>query len=721
MNPSGRDPRHARKVNRRDSGVPPTIPTQANDYRVDSQRNRVSIIDVPAGSMFNGNPRSRWDLREQNANLTRRRQGRQRRRHGRQHSGVSWAAVGTLTVCAVLGLALVAVGDNLSSRGYAYHTTSVFFWAGLLLIFVPIAGRVLMRGAGRSEQLALIILLGIALYVVKVLASPDGFTNYDEYIHWRNTADILRTQHVFSYNPLLPTAAYYPGLAAITAGLVDLTGLSTFASGLIVIGVARILIAACFFLIAERVTGFSRAASLASLVYITNPMYLFWSSSFSYEDLGLPLAAFMIWWFGRTRNQPSYLGPIVTVVSITAIVMTHHLAGLLLAALLVTWWLIERFNLRSNRGLHSLGIMALISTSVALIWLFVVARPATSYLFTDNIGPALDQTGSLILHRTSTRHLYSSGGYVSPAWETFAGFAGVGILVLSLPGGLYLAWRVASTQNRAARARGRRMSNAPMIISVALAIGYPLSLIPRLTPGGVAISGRSSEYVFAGLGCVLGLYAEASVLPSRGDSNRLDNLLGRLSKTPIIIGSIAIVFVGNITIGTPFYQRLPEESNPPGYPSNVQPDVIAASIWTLKHLGVNQRIATDGTSAVALATFGDQDTLPEEDVWPIFFATTMNATVVSEIRAEKVHYVLLDWRMTLGVPPSPGYYFSPQETSSGTDTRAFPAVALRKFHSNCSRLIYESRYVQIFDLSRIENGSCTPKSAGNPAGEAGAS
>jgi hypothetical protein len=632
----------------------------------------------------------------------------------------------------VLGLAVVAVGDNLSIRGYAYQTTSIFFWVGLLLIFVPIAGRVLMRGAGRSEQLAIIIILGIALYVVKILASPDGFTSYDEYIHWRNTADILRTHHLFSYNPLLPTAAYYPGLAAITAGLVDLTDLSTFASGLIVIGVARILIVACFFLIAERVTGSCRAASLASLVYITNPMFLFWSSSFAYEDLALPLAVFVIWWFARTRNQPGYLGPIVTVVSIMAIVVTHHLVGLLLPVLLATWWLIERLALRSAKGLHSLGnyfnkglrslgLMALISGSAALIWLFVVARPAASYLFTDNITPALDQTVSLMLHRTSTRHLYVSGGYVSPAWETYAGFAAVGILVLTLPPGLYMAWHVASMQSRAARARRLWISNAPMRIAVALAIAYPLSLIPRLTPGGVAISGRSSEYVFAGLGCILGLLAEASAWHSRGDSNRLSNLLGRLFKTPIIICLITVVYIGNITIGTAFYERLPEASNPPGYPWSVQPDVIAASIWTLKHLGVNQPIGTDDGDAVALATYGEQDTLPEEDVWPIFFATTMNEAVVREIRAEKMRYAFVNWQMTLGIPPSPGYYFTPQETSSGSETRPFPAAALRKFRSNCSRLIYESGYVQIFDLSRIENGSCTPKTAGDHTGGAGSS
>jgi hypothetical protein len=707
MNQSGRDPGHVRHVDRHDSGVRPPTLTQPNRFRVDGQRNRASLIDTRADSVLNEKPRDRWHPREQNANPT--------RRHARAHFGLNWAVVGSLTACAVLGLVLEAVADKLSSRGYAYGTTSVFFWLGLLLIFVPIAGRVLMRGAGRSEQIALITLVGIGLYAVKILASPDGFTNYDEYIHWRNSIDILQTHHLFSSNPLLPTAAYYPGLAAITAGLVNLTGLSTFASGLIVIGVARVLISGCFFLIAERVTGSGRAASLASLIYASNPMFLFWSSSFAYEDLALPMAAFVIWWFGRTRNRPGYLGPIVTIISIGAIIVTHHLVGLLLGPLLITWWLIERFALRPTKAQHLLGLMALISTSGALIWFFLVARPAASYLFTNNIAPALDQTASLIAGHSSSRQLYASGGYVSPAWETFAGFAAVGLLVLTLPLGLYLAWHVVSARNRAARARHVSASNASMKIAVALAVAYPLSLIPRLAPDGVAISGRSSEYVFAGLGCVLGLLAEAAALPSRGESSQLKNLVARLCKTPIIICCVTVVFIGNITIGTAFYQRLPEQTNPPGYPWSVEPDAIAASIWALKHLGANQRIGTDATDALALATYGDQDTLPEEDIWPIFFATTMSKAVVREIRAGMVRYVLVNWQMTKGIPPSPGYYFTPQETSSGSETQPFPEAALRKFRSDCSRLIYQSGYIQIFDLSRIENGSCVPKPADNHA------
>ena len=388
------------------------MPGPPNQYRGAGQRERASsFTDGPPMSLVNQDARDRRYPREEYFTPTRQRQET-------EHSGVRWAVVTAVTSCTGLGLAVVADGDDLSRRGDAYHTTGAFFWLGLLLIFVPIAGRVLMRATDRRERFALIILLGAALYVVKVLTSPGGFTNFDEYIHWRNTIDILQTRHLFSYNPLLPTAAYYPGLAAITAGLVSITGLNVFVSGLIVIGVARLIISASFFLIAEGVTGSPRAASLASLIYASNPMFLFWSSSFAYEDLALPLAAFVIWWIGRTRNNSDYLAPIVAIVSVAAIIVTHHVVSLMLAALLVIWWFIERFTLRSTNTRHSLGFLGLVSASGALIWFFLVARPAAAYLFTNNIAPAFNQTISLILHHSGSRQLYSSGGYVSPTWET---------------------------------------------------------------------------------------------------------------------------------------------------------------------------------------------------------------------------------------------------------------------------------------------------------------
>jgi hypothetical protein len=611
------------------------------------------------------------------------------------HVNRLWISLVTFSLA--LGIASVALADAESRRGYGYTRSSYLFWLGMFLVFVPTALRLLMKDVDRRERLTLVVLLGTSLYLVKYLGSPAAFTFSDEYIHIRNTQEILRTHHLFWFNPLLPTAAYYPGLAAVTAGLVKLTGLSIFACGLLVIGVARILFVACFYLIAERVTRSDRAAAGASLIYAANPMFLFWSAAFSYENLAMPLAAFVIWWLGRTRQLKSHAPMGVAVVAILAVTVTHPVVAFALSALLGTWWLIERFTERPSDAQRAIGLMALLSTTTTLVWFFFVARPAASYLFSDNILPALRQTVSLILGHISPRHLYASGGFVTPEWETIAGFVAVGVLLLALLPGLHLAWR--------------HRYRAPMVVAIGVAILFPLSLVLRLVPEGVGISGRSSEYIFAGLGCVLGLLVTDETWRRHRQHPRRSKRAGIAGwkKSALVTVLVTLVFIGEITVGTPFYELLSEVAHPHGYPWLVQPDAISASKWAREHLGINQRFASDRLDSFALATYGEQNTVAEDKVWPIFFATEMNGTVVRSIKSARIHFLFVDWQMTKGVPPTPGFYFSHLEPGAGEYRNAFPPAALKKFvSSTCIDLAYHHDEIQIFDVSRIENGSCVP-------------
>jgi hypothetical protein len=616
-----------------------------------------------------------------------------------------WMTLITLTLA--LGLVAVTIADEKSRQGYGYTKSSYFFWAGVCLIFVPAAFRLLMKRVDRRERLTLMIFLGISLYVVKILGSPSAFTFSDEYIHLRNTQDILRSHHLFSFNPLLPTAAYYPGLAAITAGLVGITGLSTFSSGLIVIGLARVLFVACFFLIAERITRSDRAAAGAGLVYIANPMFLFWSAAFSYENLALPLAAFVIWWLSQTRRVRGYAQLVVAIVAIGAVTVTHHVVGFALAALLDTWWLVECFTHRPSSERRDIGLMALLSTTTTLLWFFLVAKPAPAYLFSDNFLPAFHQTVSLIFGHLAPRHLYASGGLITPEWESILGFVAVGILLLALPFGIYVAW---SLRDRAA-----------VVVALGIAVLFPLSLIPRLAPDGVNISGRSSEYVFAGVGCVLGLLVTDSAWRRRRQGQHRSNRVGKVGWRVTAIASvlISLVFVGEITIGTPFYELMSESSHPRGFPWQVQPDAVSASKWSREHLGINRRFASDKLDSYALATYGAQNPVDESKVWPIFFATSMNKTVVRDIKSNKIQYLFVNWQMTEGVPPSPGYYFSFNEPGAGDYKKAFSRKALKKFSmSTCIGTSYHQGSIEIFNVSRIESGSCIPRLKSSEKGRA---
>jgi hypothetical protein len=618
------------------------------------------------------------------------------------------------------GLALVAAANNASFDGLNYNEALVGFFLGLIFIFVPAAIRVLMRDVDRRERLILVIILGVALYVVKILGSPNAFTFNDEYIHVRNTLDILRSHHLFQLNPLLPTAPYYPGLAAVTAGLVNLTGLSIFASGLLVIGAARILISGCFFLVAERMTGSALVAAGASLIYAANPMFLFWSASFSYEDLALPLAAFAVWWLSRTRDQTARLTPIVTIIAIVAVTVTHHVSGFALTILLGAWWLSERLAGRPAASRRSVGLMFLIAGSATLTWFFFVARPAAAYLLGGNIDPALRQATSLLLHHGGERQLFGGGPRI-PEWYMLSGFAAYGILLVVLPFGLYRArsWFLARKARDKAR-YGSRAGRAPIAVAAAVAVAFPFSLVPRFTSSGGAVSARSAEFIFTGLGCVLALFAEQVTRRRHGARRR--RLAGRRfsawSRTLVVAGMVTLVFLGDVTVGSTFSEVLREPSHPEGDPWTVQPDVIDASKWARLNLGINQHFAANAVDSLALATYGEQDTIPDDDVWPIFFADTMNQSVVQTIRTARVRYLLVDWRMTEGPPPAGlGYYFSPYEPFASA-WKSLPSIGLRKFASSpCDHLVYASGAIQIFDVARIENGSCVPGAAGTGQGK----
>ena len=49
-----------------------------------------------------------------------------------------------------------------------------------MAIYAPIAFRLLSASASRAERIALVGLLGVSLFAVKILASPTGFVRFDE-------------------------------------------------------------------------------------------------------------------------------------------------------------------------------------------------------------------------------------------------------------------------------------------------------------------------------------------------------------------------------------------------------------------------------------------------------------------------------------------------------------------------------------------------------------
>jgi hypothetical protein len=101
------------------------------------------------------------------------------------------------------------------------------------------------------------------------LSSPEFYTVPefkfgDELQQWRSAANIMESQHLFQPNLILSISPFYPGLQNVTTALANLSGLPLFESGVIVLGVARILQVVVLYLLYERVSHSGYIAALAS-------------------------------------------------------------------------------------------------------------------------------------------------------------------------------------------------------------------------------------------------------------------------------------------------------------------------------------------------------------------------------------------------------------------------------------------------------------------------
>ena len=95
----------------------------------------------------------------------------------------------------------------------------------------------------------------------------------------------------------------------------------------------------------------------------------------------------------------------------------------------------------------------------------------------------------------------------------------------------------------------------------------------------------------------------------------------------------------------------------------------------------------------------------------MFFTASMDSTVVSLIRANGIHYVLLDWLETTEAPVTPGgAYYSALEPDTLLNGGPLPKAYFSKFSAyTCSHLVYQAGSIQIYDVSQIAKGSCVPR------------
>ena len=144
-----------------------------------------------------------------------------------------------VALSAAAGVLVVAAAYTAGRLGHASSPWADWvFWLGEALILVPAAIRLMSRRTGTGGQvLAVVVILTVAEYLVKVCYEPAMFDYTDELQHWRSATDLLQTGRLFTPNHALPVSPYYPGLEEVTTAVSSLTGLSIFVRGVEVAGI----------------------------------------------------------------------------------------------------------------------------------------------------------------------------------------------------------------------------------------------------------------------------------------------------------------------------------------------------------------------------------------------------------------------------------------------------------------------------------------------------
>jgi hypothetical protein len=597
--------------------------------------------------------------------------------------------VSVVALIAATGVLVVAGAYTAGRLGYASAPwANRAYWLGQVLIIAPVAARLLSRRhLSVGETVTLLVTLTVAEYLVKVCYSPVGFTFGDELAHWRSTMDILQTGKLFQVNDLLPISPLYPGLEEVTAALVSITGLSVFAAGLIVVGLAHLTFVLVLFLLFQRISGSHRIAGVAVLIYASNPLFQSFDSMFVYQTLALAffgltvLAAHHLASQKTVSDRGGWLT--IAVLAAFATVVTHNVTSYVLVAALEVIT-VGSLLARSRLSAAWASVFALVASAAFTAWI-VFAAPATVSYLEPFFSSAVQ----------AFRDLLSSGGHSSGATSTAVGplgdqaLSGLTVLGISLlvPVGWWQVWRYYRGQ--------------PWV--VAMAVGsvswYVLVAVRLFVADGSELAGRAATFVYIPAGFVAAL----AVVRLTDNSLRWPVIRANVRRrAPLVVavavaGATLFVFDGLANGWPPYWERLPGPHQVAGAERSVGPLEIASAQWAAAQLGPDNTFATDDGDFAVLGSYGDQN--PLSNVAFLYTSPKLTASDIQQAADQAIRYILVDRRLSQSLPAS-GSYFA---DDAAVYTRPLPLADLTKFdHVADVARIYDSGDIVIYHLGTVD-------------------
>jgi hypothetical protein len=629
---------------------------------------------------------------------------------------------GYLIVSYVLGAMLIAFSYNNAHHSVSYLHFDIF-WLGMALVAIPTTYWGGWRCISSRAAVLLLISYGIFTFIPKFLMSISGPIFFDEYGHFRHANALLANGNIFNSNPYLPIVRYFPGLSLVTVGVHEVTRLSIWHSGQIVILLAHCSVLLTIFSISKSIGLSQRASFIAAMAYSFNPSYMYFDTQYAYESLALPLAFFVVLACIRARKSQTSRSSIfwMTTGAIAAslCIVTHHLSSLFMSLLCLVVVVCVRPTVPNYRSRFTPRLASNLLTGLAIFgttsWLAGVAPSTFSYVwphitsgfteFTAIFGRVKNAPGTV--GGTARAHAPFSGNAV-PIYERLAGyltpfvvlsFFGVAMLVLlnekrgnrRLPS---TVWKILRNPRKSWQSLD---SNQRLVIMFVSLMGLYLISVPiALTNGGGEGAHRSWAYSYMGVSVVVGYVSERLLskrIPTHGNRKQL-RLIKILYASILSIG-LGIVCVGNIAAGEDVLYRFPGPYIFGTATRSRTSELIRLAKWAQQHLPPNAGIVTDTFTGEIIEAYTDLrlPSFAQYGVYNIYVdGPHPSSSLRVVLRSGGFRYFILDKRIEYLVP----------QASLFPGDRGFTSISpvhLRDLNRSAfARVIYKSRNYEIFKL-----------------------
>lgn len=566
-----------------------------------------------------------------------------------------------------------------------------FFWMGILLSGLSLVRLILYDQIRRQYRLIILFILGLTFYLPIIFWSPNYFHFGDEILHY-TTSRLIQEQGNLDIDVNFDIAKFYPGISLTTVFLSEFSDTSIFFSGKLLIGIIHSMILIFMYLFFERVVQSERIPIIGAVIYAINSRYVLFDGFFSYESMALPLMVLTLFIFSKYMIDSEKMVPvkksyfrILGVVSISALVITHHFTSYMLLLFMIMISLIVH---RSKLIQYKKDIYIATSLTFVLIfgWMIYNATTGFNYFgrfirrsFTDILKMISTESTEQIIQREP--YWQAPIPYYEPVITKFLYMP---LLIILFIVGVYFL------------KRERRFNNIWIYQLAAYGSIFFISLTLIFNKSAELFVYRSWAFLFIGTSFIIAFALD------RVCNMKIDKYLKKICVYSIIV----ILLVGGVSAGLTYNFRVPKldinSINVAAGHSAITYDAITTAKWFEKYLGRYNTFYADRSLSASIGGYGIQKPVRADK---IFYPSYMNdRNVTTTLLGRSTNYIVVDNRIAKFLAEYKSYFSVAETYTEGvlygrTDT--FPKKRLEKFdESNFIYKIYSNGNINTYKIIR---------------------